>query len=49
MLGLAFLLWIAVMVVVFEVMTLRHLYDQRKRKQLREKFSEVVKDWTGHD
>jgi hypothetical protein len=49
MAGLLFLAALLVMVIIFEVKTLNMLYNARRRKALKKRFNEVVKDWTRND
>jgi hypothetical protein len=47
MAGLVFLVALCVMVIIFEVKTLNMLYNERRRKDLKKRFNEVVKNFTG--
>jgi hypothetical protein len=47
MAGLVFLVAVSVMVIIFEVKTLNMLYNERKRKDLKKRFNEVVKNFKG--
>jgi hypothetical protein len=49
MAGLVFLVALCVMVIIFEIKTLNMLYNERRRKDLKKRFNEVVKNFTGKE